>query len=71
MLGKYCKVQPIIGMEHPFHYRNKVQAAFAWDRSGRKSFPACTSLSTHHVVPVETCMTEDETAVYLLGPSAG
>ena len=27
-LSQFCKVQPIIGMESPFHYRNKVQAAF-------------------------------------------
>lgn len=36
LLGKYGKVQPIIGMEYPFHYRNKVQAAFAWDKSRKK-----------------------------------
>ena len=57
MLGKYCKVQPIIGMEHPFHYRNKVQAAFAWDRSRKKIVSGVYQSSTHHVVPVETCMT--------------
>ena len=32
LLGRFCKAQPIIGMEHPYHYRNKVQAAFAWDK---------------------------------------
>lgn len=24
LLGKFCKVEPVIGMEQPFHYRNKV-----------------------------------------------
>lgn len=67
MLGKYCKVQPIIGMEHPFHYRNKVQAAFAWDRSRKKIVSGVYQSSTHHVVPVETCMTEDETADKIIG----
>ena len=23
-VGAFCKVQPIIGMEQPYHYRNKV-----------------------------------------------
>ncbi|MEG1778029.1 MAG: 23S rRNA (uracil(1939)-C(5))-methyltransferase RlmD, partial [Angelakisella sp.] len=31
LLEKFAKVSPIIGMENPLHYRNKVQAAFAVD----------------------------------------
>lgn len=27
-VGEFCKVQPIIGMEQPYHYRNKVHAVF-------------------------------------------
>jgi len=27
-VGALCKVQPIIGMEQPYHYRNKVHAVF-------------------------------------------
>ena len=27
LLGRFCKPEPIIGMEVPYHYRNKVQAA--------------------------------------------
>lgn len=27
-VGGYCKVLPIIGMENPYHYRNKVHAVF-------------------------------------------
>ena len=29
-----CGVLPIIGMEDPYHYRNKVQAAFYTDKKG-------------------------------------
>ena len=32
LLGKYGKVKPILGMEYPYHYRNKVQAAFGVNR---------------------------------------
>lgn len=31
-VGQYCKVLPIIGMEEPYHYRNKVHAVFDIER---------------------------------------
>ena len=34
LLGRYHHVKEIIGMENPYHYRNKVQAAFGMDRKG-------------------------------------
>lgn len=35
LLKKYCKVSQIIGMDKPYNYRNKVQAAFCRTRSGK------------------------------------
>ena len=32
LLGAYGKVCPIIGMENPYYYRNKVHAVFDRDR---------------------------------------
>ena len=32
LLSKYGKVEPIIGMENPYYYRNKVHAVFDRDR---------------------------------------
>ena len=61
LLGKFCKVQPILGMESPYHYRNKVQAAFALDRS-KRIVSGVYQASTHRVVPVEHCMIEDALA---------
>ncbi len=60
-LGRFCKVQPIIGMEHPYHYRNKVQAAFALTRH-RQVISGVYQSSTHKIVPVDHCMIEDELA---------
>ena len=60
LLGRFGKVSPILGMETPEHYRCKVQAAFGVVR-GRFVCGIYQS-STHHIVPVERCMIEDETA---------
>ena len=61
LLDKYCKVSPILGMEQPYHYRNKVQAAFQILRGGRIVSGVYQS-GTHHVVAVDDCLLEDETA---------
>ena len=61
LLGKFCRVNDIIGMENPIHYRNKVQAAFQLTRSG-KIVSGVYQAGTHNVVNVDSCLTEDETA---------
>ena len=35
LLGRFHAVSPIIGMENPLHYRNKIQAAFGTARNGK------------------------------------
>lgn len=62
LLGSFAKVRPILGMETPYHYRNKVQAAFAWDKRGGRIISGVYQSGTHWVVPVDKCLTEDETA---------
>ena len=59
LLGKFCKVSPIIGMENPYHYRNKVHSAFGRDRKGN-IISGTYEASTHHIIPVEDCLIEDE-----------
>ena len=54
-------MEPIIGMENPYHYRNKVQAAFGTTRVGR-IISGIYQSSTHNIVAVDSCMTEDEIA---------
>ena len=61
LLDKFGKVEPILGMTHPYHYRNKVQAAFKTLRNG-KTVSGVYQSGTHHVVPVDSCLLEDETA---------
>lgn len=61
LLGRYHAVSPILGMKNPLHYRNKVQAAFAMDRN-RRILSGVYQSSTHRVVQVDSCMTEDRKA---------
>ncbi len=62
LLGAFGQVRPIIGMEHPWHYRNKVQAAFAWDKRRSRAISGVYQSSTHRIVPVDSCQIEDEKA---------
>lgn len=58
LLKRFCKVEPIIGMENPYHYRNKVQAAFFTDRKG-KIVSGVYQSGTHKIVGIDSCQTED------------
>lgn len=66
LLGKFCHVREIIGMKNPYHYRNKVQAAFTCDRRGNIISGVYQSAS-HRVVAVENCLTEDTVADEIIG----
>ncbi len=61
LLKKFCKVDKIIGMDEPYHYRNKVQAAFGRTKSG-KIISGVYQSGTHRIVSVDDCMTEDSIA---------
>ncbi len=61
LLGGFHRVNSIIGMEHPFHYRNKVQAAFGRTRSG-EIISGVYQSSTHNIVKTDSCLIEDEKA---------
>lgn len=61
LLSQFCRVGKIIGMDNPYHYRNKVQAAFRTDSKGRIISGVYQS-GTHHIVAIDECMTEDITA---------
>lgn len=59
LIGKYVKVNKIIGMENPYNYRNKVNAAF---RRGKKGeiISGTYKEGTHELVAVDKCQIEDE-----------
>lgn len=61
LLGKFCRVQPIIAGESPYHYRNKVQAAFGKTRGGMIISGVYQS-STHKIVKMDQCLLDDPRA---------
>ena len=61
LLGKLCKVEPILGMADPHHYRNKVHAVIGTDRD-KQPISGVYAMGTHHVVPVKSCLIEDQRA---------
>ena len=61
LLKPYCKVYPITGMEQPLHYRNKVHAVFDHLKNGN-IVSGIYQEGTHKVVPVDSCLIENEKA---------
>ena len=61
LLGGVCPVRPIIGMEEPYHYRNKVHAVFGLDRKNNP-ISGIYKEGTHRILPVNSCLIEDQKA---------
>lgn len=61
LINKYCKVEPIIGMKKPSHYRNKVHVVFDHDKKGNP-VSGVYEEGSHRVVPVESCMIHNQKA---------
>ncbi|MDD4082275.1 MAG: 23S rRNA (uracil(1939)-C(5))-methyltransferase RlmD [Sphaerochaetaceae bacterium] len=64
-LEKFGTVAPVIPMDNPYHYRNKVQAVFGYDRSG-KVISGIYQKGTHRLIEVKGCLLEDEKADEIL-----
>nr|WP_308743363.1 23S rRNA (uracil(1939)-C(5))-methyltransferase RlmD [uncultured Anaerocolumna sp.] len=70
LLSKFCKVDKIIGMDNPYHYRNKVHAVFDHDRKGNP-ISGVYEAGTHRVVPVENCLIENKKADEIISSIRG
>lgn len=58
MLSKFGKVEEIIGMDSPFHYRNKVQHGF-YTNTSRQIISGIFQSGSGRIIPCESCMLED------------
>lgn len=61
LLKRFVRVSPIIGMDNPYHYRNKVHAVFTRAANGTV-LSGIYQEGTHNVINVDACQIEDETA---------
>lgn len=59
LLKGICQVYPIIGMENPYYYRNKVHAVFDRKKDGT-IISGVYERNSHRVVPVDKCFIEDQ-----------
>lgn len=66
LLKPFCKVHPIVGMDDPYHYRNKVHAVMGRDRKG-KIISGVYKEGTHTILPVEVCLIENKKADEIIG----
>lgn len=60
LLGKFGKVQPIIGMKNPYHYRHKVHAVFGYEKG--TAISGIYEEKSHRIVKIDRCLIEHEKA---------
>ena len=61
LLGEFGEVRPILGMEDPYYYRNKVHHSFTRDRSGN-IIHGPYEQGSHWILDVKDCLIEDRKA---------
>ena len=60
LLGEFCQVKPILGMEQPYYYRNKVHHVFGQTKNGIIS--GSYEADSHYIVNIDHCLLEDRLA---------
>ena len=61
LVKEFGKVQRIVGMEQPEHYRNKVHAVYDFQK-GKGIVSGIYQENSHDVVPVDSCLLENQKA---------
>lgn len=61
LMEPYCRLEDIIAMEQPAHYRNKVHAVFGEDRK-HNIISGIYEEKSHRIVPVDSCYIENQKA---------
>lgn len=60
-LSKVVEVNPTIGMEKPYYYRNKLQYPVGKNELG-KAVMGVFAKRTHEIIPVESCLIQNQEA---------
>ena len=61
LLKGFVRPEPIVGMENPYHYRNKLHRAYGYETHGRREqhLSGIYAAHSHRIVPVKSCLIED------------
>ena len=60
LLGKFGKMERILGMDDPYHYRHKVHAVFGYEKGAAIS--GIYEEKSHRIVKIDRCRIEHEKA---------
>lgn len=63
-LEPYCEPEPIIGMDNPYHYRERVIGAYGHDKQGH--ICGMIDRKTGRVIPMENCSIDDKKATSII-----
>lgn len=58
-LKNKLQVQPVCGMEKPYHYRNKAQYPIGRDKNGKPVMGVFAN-RTHEIIPIHTCLLQNQ-----------
>ena len=53
------QVEKVVGMENPYHYRNKVQYPVGLDKTGKPVLGVFAN-RTHEIIPMDKCLIQNE-----------
>ena len=59
-LKNKIEVENVLGMENPYHYRNKAQYPIGRDKNGNPIMGVFAN-RTHEIIPIQTCKIQNET----------
>ena len=57
-------VKPVLGMQDPWRYRNKVQQPVGWD--GKKLISGFYAEGSHEIIPIDDCLVQPELSVKII-----
>ena len=61
LLGKFTRVEPLIPMDNPYEYRNKIQYSFGYDKD-KTIIAGMYAKGTHKIIDIEKCIVQDPIA---------
>lgn len=70
LLNKFVKVNPIIGMDEPINYRNKIHSTFGYGKRN-KVISGFYRSGTHNIINIDKCMIQDEKADQIIATIKG